>query len=74
MLKVGIIRRSKTQWASRLHVVSKADGGWRSCEDYRQLNGLIKADSYPVPHIQDFAGQLQGAKIFLKVDLVRGYH
>jgi hypothetical protein len=74
MLKLGIICRSKSQWASPLHVVSKADGGWRPCEDYRRLNGLTKADSYPVPHIQDFAGQLRGAKIFLKVDLVRGYH
>jgi hypothetical protein len=74
MLKLGIICRSKSQWASPLHVVSKADGGWRPCRDYRQLNGLTKSDSYPVPHIQDFAGQLRGAKIFLKVDLVRGYH
>jgi hypothetical protein len=73
-LMLGIIRRSKSQKASPLHVVSKADEGWRPSGDYRQLNGSTKADSYPVPHIQDFAGQLRGAKIFLKVDLVRGYH
>jgi hypothetical protein len=35
MLKLGIIRRLKSQWASPLHVVSKADGGWRQCGDYR---------------------------------------
>jgi cleavage and polyadenylation specificity factor subunit 1 len=74
MLKLGIIRRPKSQWVSPLHVVSKADGEWRPCGDYRQLNGLTKTDSYQVPHIQDFAGQLLGAKIFSKVDLVHGYH
>ena len=29
---------------------------------------------YPVPHIQDFAANLEGARIFSKIDLVRGYH
>jgi hypothetical protein len=74
MLKLGVIRWSRSQWASPLNVVSKADGGWRPCMDYRRLNRSTKADSYPVLHIQDFAGQLRGAKIFLKVYLVRGYH
>jgi hypothetical protein len=45
MLKLGIIRRPKSQWVSPLHVVSKADGEWRPCGDYRRLNGLTKTDS-----------------------------
>jgi hypothetical protein len=74
MLKLGIIHWSKSQWASPLHMVSKADRRWRPCRDYRQLNISTKANSYPVLHIQDFAGQLWGARIFSKVDLVCGYH
>ena len=31
-------------------------------------------DKYPLPHIHDFNSRLQGAKVFSKVDLVRGYH
>jgi hypothetical protein len=74
MLKLGIIGLWKSQWASFLHVVSNADRGWRPCGDYRRLKESTKANSYPSPHIQDFAGQLHGANIFSKVDLVRGYH
>ena len=53
---------------------TKPGGGWRPCGDFRRLNGCIKADCYPVPHIQDFASQLSGKMIFSKIDLIKGYH
>ena len=74
MERLGIVRRSKSLWASPLHMVTKADGGWRPCRDFRRLNNSTTADRYPVPHIQDFSAHLAGATIFSKVDLVRGYH
>ena len=33
-----------------------------------------QADRYPIPHIEDFSAHLAGERVFLKVDLVRGYH
>ena len=74
MEQMGIIRRSKSAWASPLHVVQKSNGQWRPCGDYRQLNAMTKDDRYPLPHIQDLNSHLTGCKIFSKIDLVRGYH
>lgn len=74
MEELGIIRRSQSQWASPLHMVAKASGGWRPWGDYRRLNEVTTPDRYPVPNIQDFTANLTGAKFFSKIDLVRGYH
>ena len=55
-------------------MVTKADGSWCPCCDFRRLNNTTTPDRYPVPHIQDLSAYLAGAIIFSKVDLVRGYH
>ena len=74
MLDMGIIRESRSAWASPLHVVPKANGSWRPCGDYRRLNLATLDDRYPLPHIQSFNLATAGAKIFTVVDLIRGYH
>ena len=74
MEKMGIVRKSSSPWASPLHMVPKATGGWRPCGDYRRLNDVTIPDRYPVPNIQDFSANLAGMKVFSKIDLIRGYH
>lgn len=74
MLKQGIVRPSKSSWASPLHLVPKGKNGWRSVGDYRALNTSTKSDRYPVPRLHDFTANLSACVIFSSLDLVKGYH
>jgi hypothetical protein len=70
----GIVRRSKSPWASPLHMVPKKDGSWRPCGDHRRLNLVTTTDKYPLPNLQDLSNGLHGCTVFSKTDLVKGYH
>ncbi len=70
----GNVCRSKSSWASPLHMVPKNDGSWRPCGDYHLLNLVTTPDKYPLPNMQDLSNGLHGCTIFSKIDLVRGYH
>jgi hypothetical protein len=73
MEREGIIRRSTSPWASPLHMVSKKDGSWRPCGDFRRLNLVTEADVYPLPNMLDFSDRLAGCRVFSKIDLRKGY-
>ena len=44
------------------------------CIDYRLLNSVTVKNKYPLSCIDDLFDQLQGACVFLKIDLRSGYH
>ena len=69
----GICQKSSSPWSSPLHMVTKKDGSFSPCGDYRHLNNITKPDHYPLPNIQDITSFLSGAKIFSKLDLTKGY-
>lgn len=73
MEDLGICQKAASPWASPLHLVTKADGTWRPCGDYRRLNMLTEPDHYPLPNISDVTSSLHGSKIFSKLDLLKGY-
>lgn len=73
LMKAGICRPSSGSWASPLHMVKKPNGSWRPCGDYRALNAITIPDRYPIPYLNDFAGNLQGKTIFSKIDLQKAY-
>ena len=74
MATSGIVRRSNGPWSSPLHIVTKKDGSFRMCGNYRRLNTVTTPDRYSIPLITDLTARLHGRKIFGKVDLIKGYH
>lgn len=74
MMKAGICRPSSSCWASPLHLVKKPDGSYRPCGDYRALNAITVRDRYPIPFLNDFTSNLQGKKIFSKIDLQKAFN
>jgi hypothetical protein len=70
----GIVCRSKSPWASPLHMVPKKDRSWQPCGNYRCLNLVTTPDKSPLPNMQDLSNRLHGCPIFSKIYLVKGYH
>ena len=55
-------------------LVEKKDGSLRMVVDYHALNEVTIKNKYPLPMINDLFDQLQGAKVFSKIDLRSVYH
>ncbi|KAK1647922.1 hypothetical protein QYE76_065727 [Lolium multiflorum] len=70
MLSKGLIRPSASPWGSPVIFVDKRDG--TIC--YRMLNDVTIKNKYPLPKIDDLFDQMNGAKVFSKIDLRTGYH
>ena len=71
---MGICQKASNPWASPLCIVTKKDGSLRPCGDYRHLSMLTEPDHYPLPNIADVTAYLHGAKIFSKLDHLKGYY
>ena len=74
LFKRGLIEYSDGTWRARVVLVRKKDGKWRRCIDYRVLNDMTIADSYPMVRIDETLDQLGKAKYFSKLDMVEGYY
>lgn len=73
MSKKGVIRPSRSSYASPVVLVKKKSGEWRFCVDYRTVNTIIKPDSYPLPLIDDILTYLSGSMFFSTLDMFSGY-
>ena len=72
MLEIGAIRKSFSQWASRVALVRK-NGDLRFCINlHNSKNGSFR-DSYALPNVEDTLHCLSGAIWFSTLDLKAGY-
>ncbi len=69
--QAGIVRRSNSPWASPLHMVSKKDGTYRPCGDYRRLNAVSVPDRYPLPNMQSLNDRMAGCKAYHQVPIAK---
>ena len=69
----GLVRKSKSPWASPAMVVPKKDGRWRLVIDYRALNDHTKKHAFPLPNIQDELRRAGGHKYYCSFDLQDGF-
>ncbi|GJS18001.1 putative reverse transcriptase domain-containing protein [Tanacetum coccineum] len=70
----GFIRPSSSPWGAPVLFVKKKDGSFWMCIDYRELKKLTVKNRYPLPRIDDLFDQLQGSRVYSKIDLRSGYH
>ena len=70
----GHTRPSTSPYGAPVLFVSKKDGRWRICVDYRALNRQTIQDRYPLPRIVDLLDRLGKARHLTPLDLASGYH
>lgn len=61
-----------SEWKSSVILAPKPGGQFRLCIDYRKINTVSKADSYPLPRIDSCTDQIGTSTFTSKIDLMKG--
>jgi uncharacterized protein YozE (UPF0346 family) len=73
LLEQGVIRPSKSPYASPAFLVPKSGGDFRLVVDYREVNAKINFDCYPMPTTDQAFQQFWDAVIFSVLDFNSAY-
>ncbi|GFW41429.1 hypothetical protein TNCV_465201 [Trichonephila clavipes] len=73
-LSEGIIEECESPYASPVVLIPKPNGTFRLCIDYRKLNEITVADTYPLPRMDDLLHQAKPTPFMSTLDLRAGYH
>ena len=61
-------------WSANVVMVNKANGKWRMCVDFTNLNKTCPKDSYPLPRIDQLVDSTMGHKLLSFMDAFSGYN
>ncbi|GFY35736.1 retrovirus-related Pol polyprotein from transposon 17.6 [Trichonephila clavipes] len=73
LLAEGIIEECESLYASPVVLIPKPNGTFRLCIDYRKLNKIRVADTYPLPRMDDLLHQAKLTPFMSTLDLRAGY-
>ncbi|XP_068503883.1 uncharacterized protein [Phaseolus vulgaris] len=74
LLSVGHIREIQyPEWLANVVIVKKANGKWRMCVDFTDLNKACPKDSYPLPNIDALVDSASGCKMLSFLDAFSGF-
>jgi hypothetical protein len=75
LLSAGVIREVKyPEWLANTVMVKKANGKWRMCIDFTDLNKACPKDEFPLPRIDSLVDAAAPSELMSLLDCYSGYH
>jgi hypothetical protein len=75
LLSVGVIREVKyPEWLANTVMVKKANGKWRMCINFTDLNKACPKDEFPLPRIDSLVDAAASSELMSLLDCYSGYH
>jgi hypothetical protein len=75
LLSGGVIREvTYPEWLANTVMVKKANGKWRMCIDFTDLNKACPKDEFPLPRIDSLVDAVATLELMSLLDCYSGYH
>uniref|UniRef100_A0A2N9FW18 Uncharacterized protein n=1 Tax=Fagus sylvatica TaxID=28930 RepID=A0A2N9FW18_FAGSY len=75
LLTAGFIREVfYPDWLANVVMVKKANGKWRMCVDFTDINKACPKDSFPLPRIDQLVDSTAGHRLLTFMDAFSGYN
>ena len=75
LLQAGAIREVEyPKWSANVVLVKKANGKWRPCIDFTDINKACPKDSFPLPRIDLIVDSTAGHELLSFMDAFSGYN
>jgi hypothetical protein len=75
LLSASVIREvTYPEWLANTVMVKKANGKWRMCIDFTNLNKACPKDEFPLPRIDSIVDAAATSKLMSLLDYYSGYH
>jgi hypothetical protein len=75
LLSAGVIREvTYPEWLANTVTVKKANGKWRMCIDFIDLNKACPKDEFPLPRIESLVDAAASSELMSLLDCYSGYH